>query len=33
MNKAFLFVVALVVLTQAITDKEIMQQGLNGLFD
>ena len=33
MNKTALLVVALAVLTQALTDKEIMQQGLNGVFD
>ena len=33
MNKTILLIVALALLTQALTDKEIMQQGLNGVFD
>ena len=33
MNKTAFLVAALALLTQAFTDNEIMQQGLNGVFD
>lgn len=33
MSKALLCLLALVALGLALTDKEIMQQGLNGMFD
>jgi len=32
MRTAFIFVFALIALTHAATDKEILQQALNGLF-